>query len=58
MSTLDPLNYADYIRSRIRTVPDWPQAGVQFRDITRCCKTENLSRAGRCICAPLYGPAH
>ena len=39
MSTLDPLNYADYIRSRIRTVPDWPQAGVQFRDITRCCKT-------------------
>lgn len=34
MSTLDPLNYADYIRSRIRTVPDWPQAGVQFRDIT------------------------
>lgn len=34
MSTLDPLNHADYIRSRIRTVPDWPQAGVQFRDIT------------------------
>lgn len=27
---LDPL----YIRDRIRTVPDWPQAGVQFRDIT------------------------
>ncbi|AMC34407.1 adenine phosphoribosyltransferase [Iodobacter sp. LRB] len=26
--------YADYIRDRIRTVPDWPQAGVQFRDIT------------------------
>ncbi|GLR14676.1 adenine phosphoribosyltransferase [Chitinimonas viridis] len=23
-----------YIRDRIRTVPDWPQAGVQFRDIT------------------------
>lgn len=23
-----------YIRERIRTVPDWPQTGVQFRDIT------------------------
>jgi adenine phosphoribosyltransferase len=23
-----------FIRDRIRTVPDWPQAGVQFRDIT------------------------
>ncbi|HEY1091083.1 MAG TPA: adenine phosphoribosyltransferase [Burkholderiaceae bacterium] len=22
------------LRSRIRTVPDWPKAGVQFRDIT------------------------
>ncbi|WP_157315466.1 adenine phosphoribosyltransferase [Chitinibacter sp. GC72] len=26
--------YAEYIRSRIRTVPDWPQQGVMFRDIT------------------------
>lgn len=26
--------YADYIQERIRTVPDWPQPGVQFRDIT------------------------
>jgi adenine phosphoribosyltransferase len=25
---------ADYIRSHIRTVPDWPHPGVQFRDIT------------------------
>jgi adenine phosphoribosyltransferase len=24
----------DYIKSHIRTVPDWPAAGVQFRDIT------------------------
>jgi adenine phosphoribosyltransferase len=23
-----------YIRERIRTVPDWPQPGVEFRDIT------------------------
>ncbi|KPC53050.1 adenine phosphoribosyltransferase [Amantichitinum ursilacus] len=26
--------YADYLQSHIRTVPDWPQAGVMFRDIT------------------------
>jgi adenine phosphoribosyltransferase len=25
---------AEYIRSHIRTVPDWPVPGVQFRDIT------------------------
>lgn len=24
----------DFIRQQIRTVPDWPSAGVQFRDIT------------------------
>ncbi|MCL2657185.1 MAG: adenine phosphoribosyltransferase [Betaproteobacteria bacterium] len=28
---LDPKNY---LRDRIRTIPDWPQPGVQFRDIT------------------------
>ncbi|WP_372610837.1 adenine phosphoribosyltransferase [Halomonas sp.] len=26
--------YGDYIKSVIRTVPDWPQPGVNFRDIT------------------------
>ena len=26
-------NTADYLRSHIRTVPDWPAPGVQFRDI-------------------------
>ena len=25
---------ADYIKRHIRTVPDWPSAGIQFRDIT------------------------
>ncbi|MEM5454473.1 adenine phosphoribosyltransferase [Paraburkholderia phytofirmans] len=29
-----PLDAADYIKNHIRTVPDWPQPGVQFRDIT------------------------
>jgi adenine phosphoribosyltransferase len=27
-------NPVSFIRERIRTVPDWPQPGVQFRDIT------------------------
>lgn len=31
---MDKPFYADYIRERIRTVPDWPQPGVMFRDIT------------------------
>lgn len=32
----DPLiqTPADYIKQHIRTVPDWPASGVQFRDIT------------------------
>ncbi len=25
---------SDYVKSKIRTVPDWPEKGVQFRDIT------------------------
>jgi adenine phosphoribosyltransferase len=28
------LNASDYIKEHIRTVPDWPLAGVMFRDIT------------------------
>lgn len=28
------INPTDIIRQNIRTVPDWPQPGVQFRDIT------------------------
>jgi adenine phosphoribosyltransferase len=28
------MNPSDYIRAHIRTVPDWPAQGVQFRDIT------------------------
>jgi adenine phosphoribosyltransferase len=29
-----PLDAAAFVKRQIRTVPDWPQAGVQFRDIT------------------------
>jgi len=28
------LSIQDYLRNHIRTVPDWPAPGVQFRDIT------------------------
>lgn len=28
------MNVQDYLREHIRTVPDWPAPGVQFRDIT------------------------
>jgi adenine phosphoribosyltransferase len=31
---LTELTPAEYIRRHIRTVPDWPAPGVQFRDIT------------------------
>jgi adenine phosphoribosyltransferase len=29
-----PFDAAAFVNSQIRTVPDWPQPGVQFRDIT------------------------
>ncbi|TDV37040.1 adenine phosphoribosyltransferase [Paraburkholderia caballeronis] len=29
-----PADVAQFVKSQIRTVPDWPQPGVQFRDIT------------------------
>jgi adenine phosphoribosyltransferase len=29
-----PITPTQYIREHIRTVPDWPSPGVQFRDIT------------------------
>jgi adenine phosphoribosyltransferase len=34
MSADPTLSPADYIRSHVRTVPDWPAPGVMFRDIT------------------------
>jgi adenine phosphoribosyltransferase len=30
----DALDVSDYLRRHMRTVPDWPAPGVQFRDIT------------------------
>lgn len=33
-NTMPSLSITDYLRDHIRTVPDWPAPGVQFRDIT------------------------
>jgi adenine phosphoribosyltransferase len=35
---------AEFIRSQIRTVPDWPQPGVMFRDITTLLQSPKALR--------------
>lgn len=40
-TSLDP---AAFIRSQIRTVPDWPQPGVMFRDITTLLQSPKALR--------------
>ena len=35
---------ADFLRSHIRTVPDWPEKGVQFRDITPLLQNPRVFR--------------
>ena len=35
----------DELRRRIRTVPDWPKAGIQFRDLTPVMQDARLLRA-------------
>ncbi len=37
-------NIHDYLRSHIRTVPDWPSPGVQFRDITPLLQNPKVFR--------------
>ena len=38
------LTVSDYLRSHIRTVPDWPAPGVQFRDITPLLQNPKVFR--------------
>ena len=38
------LSVTDYLRKNIRTVPDWPVAGVQFRDITPLLQNPRVFR--------------
>jgi adenine phosphoribosyltransferase len=35
---------ADFLRGHIRTVPDWPEKGVQFRDITPLLQNPRVFR--------------
>jgi adenine phosphoribosyltransferase len=35
---------SDYLRTHIRTVPDWPAPGVQFRDITPLLQNPRVFR--------------
>ena len=37
-------NPNEFIKQHIRTVPDWPQAGVQFRDITTLLQDPKVFR--------------
>jgi adenine phosphoribosyltransferase len=39
-----PHDAAAFIKSQIRTVPDWPMAGVQFRDITPLLQRPKMLR--------------
>ncbi len=36
--------FSDYLRQHIRTVPDWPEPGVQFRDITPLLQNPKVFR--------------
>lgn len=38
------LTVSEYLRSHIRTVPDWPAPGVQFRDITPLLQNPRVFR--------------
>ncbi|WP_404300952.1 adenine phosphoribosyltransferase [Alicycliphilus denitrificans] len=38
------LSITDYLRQHIRTVPDWPVPGVQFRDITPLLQNPKVFR--------------
>ena len=38
------MNVIDYLRQHIRTVPDWPSPGVQFRDITPLLQNPRVFR--------------
>jgi adenine phosphoribosyltransferase len=38
------MDACDYIKSHIRTVPDWPEPGVQFRDITPLLQNPKVFR--------------
>ncbi len=42
--TMQNLTVSQYLRDNIRTVPDWPAPGVQFRDITPLLQNAKVFR--------------
>lgn len=38
------INPQEFIKQHVRTVPDWPQAGIQFRDITPLLQDSQVFR--------------
>ena len=53
-SAIDNLDYnetCDYIKSKVRSIPDWPIKGVIFRDITTLLEDP---RAFKAICSIFY----
>lgn len=43
-TSMQPLSVNEYLRQHIRTVPDWPAPGVQFRDITPLLQNPKVFR--------------
>ena len=41
---MNRLDVNEYLKSHIRTVPNWPEAGVQFRDITPLLQNPRVFR--------------
>ncbi len=41
---IEPMDTAQYIKDHIRTVPNWPAPGVQFRDITPLLQNPRVFR--------------
>jgi hypothetical protein len=59
-----PLDPVAFIHSQIRTVPDWPQPGVMFRDITtllqsqrRCASSSTCSSSAMSMRSLTTSPA-
>jgi len=48
------VNVTDYLRDHIRTVPDWPAPGVQFRDITALVQDAKVFRVLIDVCVHRY----
>ena len=56
-STEIVMSELDEIKRHIRTIPDWPKAGVMFRDITPLLQDPRLLRAMTRIFVERYAEA-